>query len=342
MIRAEGIVLVKKGKASHAFERREVTLAPLQANEVQIQVKSFGLNYADVMARQGLYREAPPMPCVLGYEVVGTVSAIGSGVEESWIGKRVVAFTRFGGYATIVNTAVHAIAEIDGLNDEQALSLATQGVTAYYMVERAANVQAGEKVLVHAAAGGVGLALIQLCKRKGAFVCAKVGDASKMLTVKEFGADAGVDYSKLPYEISVNEWLNGRKLDVSFNAVAGETYKKDMQLIGAGGRLVLFGGAALSGKRWGIFSGLNFMRQMGIVLPIGLMMQSKSVLGVNMLKIADEHPEVVTECLRGIIALTKSVEYIPAPSNMYGIDALAEAHSLLESGKSVGKICVSW
>lgn len=338
----QAFVLTAKGRPENAFSLREITLPALQPKQVMIAVEAFGLNYADVMARLGLYREAPPFPCVIGYEVVGTVTQTGSEADSSFLGKRVVAFCRFGGYARHVITEEHAVAVIGDLDAAEALALATQFVTAQYMVERSANVQPGERVLIHAAAGGVGTALIQLCKRKNALVCAKIGSRSKEQIVRDLGADEVVVYKESPYEDGVNRWLGKDRLDVSFNPVAGSTFKKDMQLLGTGGRMVLFGGSELSGTRWGFLSSLNFVRKMGLIIPIGLMMRTKSVIGVNMLKVADFKPHVLTQCMKEVVELAKSGEIRPVIGERFTEENFTEAHRQLESGTTIGKLAVFW
>lgn len=341
-INSQGFFLTRHGKAESAFELRDLPVKVPGSGEVLIEVEAFGLNYADVMARHDLYKEAPPLPAVLGYEVVGFIRQVGEGVNPDLIGKRVVAFTRFGGYARHAVTVASGVSEIGDMPAEEALALSTQFVTAYYMTEYLSPVHAGEKVLIHAAAGGVGTALIQLCKWKNAFVYAKIGSDSKAQLVRALGADVVVNYNESDYRQQVQSHLKQSSLDITFNPVGGSTFKKDMQLLGAGGKLIIFGGSERSGKKWGIFSTLNFVRKMGIVIPVFLMMKSKSILGVNMLKIADEKPEVLAECLQKVVALTKEGVLKPQVGAKFTSDALADAHALLESGRSTGKISVFW
>ena len=303
-----GYFLVKYGKSSSAFEKREFQLLELKDDEVCIEIESFGLNYADVMARNKLYGEAPALPCILGYDVVGRITKIGKNISAEKIGKRVLAFTRFGGYAKHVNTPIHAVVEIDDIPSNKALALGTQYVTAYYMCNYLINIHKNDGVLIHAAAGGVGQALVQFCKAKGAIVYAKVGAESKIKIVEELGADFVINYKKEDYFKQMLYLLKDNRLQTSFNPIAGASFKKDLKLLGSGGKIILFGGSERSGKHWGILSSLNFVRKMGILLPITLMMKSKSILGVNMLKIEGEE--------------------------------LAKAHDLLESGISIGKISV--
>jgi NADPH2:quinone reductase len=342
MKQTEAFHLIKKGTAEKAFELRSLSLPELKSNQVLIDVEAFGLNYADVMARLGLYREAPPMPCVIGYEVVGIISQVGDQVNTDLIGKRVVGFCRFGGYSKHVITENYAVSVIDEMDSGLALSLATQFVTAYYMVNRSANVQAGEHVLIHAAAGGVGTALIQLCKLKGAYVIAKVSSKEKEKLVRNLGADEVINYKEGDYEKQVSDCLGSERLDISFNPVAGGTFKKDWSLLGTGGRMVLFGGSELSNGKWGLLSTLNFVRKMGLVVPIGLMMRSKSLIGINMLKIADFKPQVLTECLNEVVNMVKQGQIHPVVGGVYKQNELKTAHRLLEEGKTVGKLIIEW
>ena len=342
MKQTEAFHLVKKGISETAFELRSLSLPGLEADQVLIDVEAFGLNYADVMARLGHYREAPPMPCVIGYEVVGRISEVGENADKGLIGKRVVGFCRFGGYAKQVITQNYAVSVIDDMDAGIALSLATQFVTAYYMVNRSANVQAGERVLIHAAAGGVGTALIQLCKLKGAHVIAKVSSKEKEKLVLELGADEVINYKAGAYEEQISTRLGSERLDISFNPVAGTTFKKDWALLGTGGRMVLFGGSELSNGKWGILSTLNFVRKMGFVVPIALMMRSKSIIGINMLKIADFKPNVLTQCLNEVVQMVKQGQIHPVVGGVYKEGELKMAHRLLEEGKTVGKLIIEW
>lgn len=338
----KAVVLKRKGKPNQAFEIQNINLPKLNADEVLIDSESFGLNYADVMARNGLYRDAPPMPCVIGYEVVGLVIEAGSDVEKSIVGKRVLSFCRFGGYGKHVITKHQAAVIIDDLPSQEVLALSTQAVTAYYMTDVLAPVQKGDRVLVHAAAGGVGTILIQLAKRRGATVIAKVGTSEKKSLVKNLGADYVINYRETDYVAEIKSVLQGGQIDISYNPVGGATFKNDWRSLGPGGRLFIFGGSALSGGKFGVFSALNFLRKMGLILPAAMMMSSKSILGVNMLKIADYHPEIMHNCLKELLELYQNNEIKVCVGGVFDVEQIDEAHALLESGKSTGKISVRW
>src|SRR6185369_6233152 len=135
---------------------------------VRIRVHAAGLNFAEVMARQGLYPDAPKPPCVVGYEVAGVVDALGPGVDGPAVGARVLALVRFGGHAELVCAPVRQVVELPGaLGFEEAAAIPVNYLTAYHMLFRVANVRPGQRVLVHMAAGGVGLAVLQLCRTVG-------------------------------------------------------------------------------------------------------------------------------------------------------------------------------
>lgn len=339
----KAIFLNKKGNADQAFEIKETRKPEIsKLDDVLIKVEAFGLNYADVMARHGQYKEAPPFPAILGYEVVGIVEAVKNSKNNHLIGKRVVGFTRFGGYAEYALSKEFGVVVIDNMDVGKALCIATQYVTAYYMTSVATNLFKGDKVLVHAGAGGVGTALIQLCKLKGCTVIATAGSSEKISYTKSQGADYGINYRHSDYALEVNKQLKEKRIDVTFNPIAGSTFKKDFGLIGSGGRIILFGGSELSGKKWGILSGVNFIRKMGFRLAIGLMMRSKSIIGVNMLKIGDNKPEILKHCLTEVTKLISEGKLDPQVGASFSAINIAKAHNLLESRKSTGKVIVKW
>ena len=339
----KAVFLVNKGDAKKAFEIRETGQPQIKADDdVLVKVEAFGLNYADVMARNGLYREAPPMPSIIGYEVVGTVEAIGKSVDPSLLGKRVVGFTRFGGYAEYAITKSFGCVVVDDMPAGKALCIGTQYVTAYYMSHVATNLFEGDKVMIHSGAGGVGTALIQLCKLKGCTVFANAGSQEKLDYIKQQGADYAINYRTEDYQTEIKKVLGKDRLDCTFNPIAGSTFKKDFALIGSGGKVILFGGAERSGKKWGILSTLNFVRKMGIIIPIGLMMRSKSVVGVNMLKIGDNKPKLLSKCLIEVTQLIKDGKLNPHVGGEFNVSDIAEAHAMLENRKSIGKIIVKW
>ena len=160
--------------------------------------------------------------------------------------------------------------------------------------------------------------------------------------MSNLGADHVINYRTENYQERIHEVLGKERLDVTFNPIAGSTFKKDFSLLGSGGRIVLFGGSERSGKKWGILSTLNFVRKMGFILPIANMMRSKSILGVNMLKIGDNRPKVLQRCMKEVVEMVKSGEVKPYVGATFKVEDINKAHALLESRSSIGKITVHW
>ena len=197
---AKAYHIVKFGKPEKAFELRDVQLPPITADDVLVEVEAFGINFADVMARLGLYQDCPPLPAVVGYESVGRVKQKGKNVDNVEVGDRIIAFTRFGSYSQEVVTSKDAIAKItDDYPVGKALALATQYCTAFYAAHVVTNVMPGDKVLIQAAAGGVGTALTQLCKRKDCIIYGTAGSDVKLDYIKENGVTHPINYRKIDF-----------------------------------------------------------------------------------------------------------------------------------------------
>lgn len=339
----KAVVLTKFGDPERAFEIREVDKPTCEAHQVLIKVEAFGLNFADILARTGMYPETPELPCVIGYEVVGFVEEQGSEVAENLIGKRVVGMTRFGGYAEYATTDYRAVGEIGlGYPAGKALALATQFSTAYMCARESVNLYPGERVLIHAAAGGVGIGLCQMALNAGCTVFGTAGSAEKVAFLKAMGVQHPINYCENAYEKEIAKILGNNRLDVAFNSLAGKSVKKDFKLLGYGGKLVVFGAASRTGKGSGIIAGLRLMLQTGLFTPLAFIMKSKSILGVNMLKLGDSKPLLVAKCLHAVIAEAEAGKLNPEVQKMGVIDELNLAHRRLENRDTIGKTAVFW
>src|ERR1700747_860466 len=239
-----------------------------------------GINFADVMARMGLYPDAPKPPCVIGYEVAGTVLELGEGVNGLVPGQRVLAGTKFGGYATQVAVpASDGVPLPDSLTFEQGAAIPVNYVTAWAALIRYGAVQPGERVLIHAAAGGVGIAATQIAKRAGAEVYG-TASPSKHERCRELGVDHALDYTTPGWERDVPP------LDVILGAVAGKSFRTSYSLLPPGGRLCAFGASSLvSGQRRNILTALGTVVRMARFNLIKQMSESKAVIGLNMLSL---------------------------------------------------------
>lgn len=333
----EAIYIIKNGTPEAAFERRSLKLDSPGELEALIEVEAFGLNFADVLARRGLYRDCPPLPAVVGYEVVGKVTEVGKEVNNIKVGDRVIAFTRFGGYASHVVTDARGAAKIpDDYPVGKALALGVQYTTAYFCAEMAATVYQGDTVLIQAAAGGVGTALVQLCKLKGCKIYGTAGSDKKLEFLKNQGVDVPINYRNQDFSEVINE-----KIDVAFDSVGGSTYKKSFKLLGEGGRMVFYGAASQT-EAGNFFSKIRFALSFGFYHPVQFIMNSKSVAGVNMLRIADFKRELLQHAIEQVVKLAAEGKVDPHVGGLYPIDQLNEAHSALENRGTMGKIGILW
>ncbi len=339
----KAIYLVKTGDAGAAFELRDAPDPSPAEGEVAIAVEAFGLNYADVSARHGLYQDAPPMPSVLGYEVVGRIDGVGAGVSGLSEGERVCALTRFGGYATRAVTDARAVAVIpDDMDAGVAAALPTQGCTAYYMAIDSLNLHEGDHVLIHAAAGGVGTLLVQMCKEIGCVVYGTAGSADKLDLLRELGVDYAINYRTNDFVADIERLRGAQGLDVIFDSIGGAYVRRGMNLLAAGGKMVCFGAASHESGRFQVFRSLAFLASWGLPHPVPLLMKSRSLVGVNMLRISDERPEVLGRCMRGVAEMALAGRLKPIVGGRFDAARIGEAHELLESRRSTGKIVVSW
>jgi len=336
----KAVVLTRFGNAQEAFSIDEVPTPKMGVDEIRIKVTSFGLNYADVMARKGLYPECPPLPTVLGYEVVGTVLEIGETAEtELSVGDRVMSFTRFGGYAQEVCVPAMAAVKVSDSDDaSELLCLCTQYATAWYAATWLNTISNGDVVLVHAAAGGVGTALVQIAKNAGASVVGTAGSAKKLEHISANGVDVAINYREDNfYEVLEQKDI---RIDVAFDPIAGKNFKQSFKRLNYGGRIVNFGVSARSSSK--LLPTLKVFFQTGFYNPIKLMAKSQSILGLNMLKIGDYKPDYLSKILREVYDEYKKGKLKPHVGMVVPIEELNHAHEALENRKTMGKVVVRW
>lgn len=337
------ITLVREGDAHKAFEVREMPVPIPGEKEVLVRVSHFGLNYADVMARKGLYNGRPPLPCVLGYEVVGTVEDAGREVTHVKKGDRVLAFTMFGGYAQYACADTRAVVRISpDTCAEEATALATQYCTAWFAACQMVNLKPGDRVLVHAAAGGVGTALVQIARWKGCEIFGTASTPEKLEYMKEQGVHHAINYKQTPFDKTILDILGDNKLDVAFDPIGGRSFRKSMSLLGAGGRIVAYGASEWSASRGRLTDKLKLAFGFGFLHPIALLMQSRSVIGVNMLRIGQSRPEYLQQCMLEVYEAYQNGILRPTIDSVHLAENISEAHLRLEKRKTIGKVVVKW
>lgn len=339
----KAVVLTKTGNSKDVFEIQNVPAPLPESHEIQIKVSTFGLNYADVMARKGIYAAAPPLPSILGYEAVGIVSAVGKEVTHFKVGDRVLGFARFGAYAEYCN--VNAIASIklpETIPDAEATALATQYCTALYMANWKANIRKGEVVLIHAAAGGVGHALIQIAQQAGCKIVATAGSDEKITYLKKLGVDLAINYTHTNFQHEIETHFGKRSIDAVFDPIGGKDHKKNRNLLAIGGRLIMFGISSFSNKKGTKFDQLQLAAQFGILSPLTFLINSITISGVNMLHIAEQKPEIIGQLLQEAISGFVEGSFKPKIALTAPATKIFEAHQKLSNRSTIGKVAIHW
>jgi NADPH:quinone reductase-like Zn-dependent oxidoreductase len=327
------VVITKAGDPSVLQVQERPDPPPPGPGQVTVAVRAAGVNFADTMARVGLYEDAPPLPCVVGYEVSGTITAVGEGVDPAREGERVMAGTRFGGYAEqVVVNERDAIPLPDGLSFEQGAAIPVNYATAWAGLLGYGSLRAGERVLIHAAAGGVGIAATQLAKAAGAEVH---GTASpgKHARILELGVDRAIDYR-------VKGWEKGLPTyDLIMDAIGGASFRRSYDLLRPGGRLVAYGASSVHqdetrNLRKAAPQALRMLRGFDLIKQMGA---SKAVIGLNMLSLWDDRgtlepwiAPLADALASGVVApvVHAAVPFVDAP----------EAHRIIGTRQNVGKV----
>lgn len=329
------VVEITKHGGPEVLQVRERPDPPLGRGEVRIEVAAAGINFADVMARIGIYPDAPKPPCVVGYEVAGTIIDLGEGVESFTSGQRVIASTMFGGYASqVVVAATDVIPLPDELTFEQGAALPVNYGTAWAGLIGYGNLQPGERVLIHSAGGGVGIAATQIAKHTGAEVYGTASPA-KHARIAELGVDHPLDYTKAGWERGLP------KFDLIMDAVGGKSLRRGYNQLRAGGRLVAFGAsAAVSGEKRNLVSGLGTLLRMPRFNMVKQISESKAVIGLNMLSLWKDHG-TLAPWIVPLQELMDNGTIQPVVAGAFGFEQAGEAQRMITERRNVGKVVLT-
>jgi NADPH:quinone reductase-like Zn-dependent oxidoreductase len=333
------LVLVKHGAPDQALEVRDWPEPKMGPEDVLIDVKATGINFADILARMGLYPDAPKPPCVMGYEVAGVVSAVGAQVSGFQPGQRVIAATRFNGFAERAAPRAQDVLPLpDRMSFEQGAALPVNYGTAYSAIVLMAAVRPGETVLVHAAAGGVGIAALQLLRNRGADVIG-TASASKHDAIRAQGAKHAIDYRTQDVAKEVERITGGRGVDVVLDAL-GE-FRKSYALLGAGGRLVMYGASKLAtGERRNMVKALKEVATMPRFNALKLMNDTKAVIGLNLLKWWDKRGSL-DELTSPLMELANQGVIEPVVAATFPFERAADAHRFIQERRNIGKVVLT-
>ena len=309
--------------------------------EVLVRVNAAGLNFADILARQGLYPDGPRKPCIMGYEVSGIIEAVGAEVEQSLVGKPVIAMTRFGGQAELVAvSAMQVFEKPDQLSFEQGAAIPVNYLTAWALLVTMGGLQKGEAVLIHNAGGGVGLAALDIAKHLGAKTYG-TASPSKHEFLKARGLDHAIDYRGQDWLPVLIDLTQGRGVELAIDPLGGASWKKTYRALRTTGRMGVFGmsTASASGIR-GKLRAMKALAQAPKFHPLGLMNRNKGVFGLNLGHLWGEGEKVAAwtqEIMRGV-----AEGWIqPHVDRAFPFDQIAAAHAYIEARKNIGKVVLT-
>ncbi|MEA2427981.1 MAG: hypothetical protein QOF37_1609, partial [Thermoleophilaceae bacterium] len=292
-----------------------------------------------------LYQDAPKAPCVVGYEFAGDVESVGPDVSGVSVGDRVMGGSRFGGYSELVVTAAdNLVALPDDWSYEEGAALPVVYGTAYAGLVRYGALREGERVLIHAAGGGVGIAATQIAKLAGAGEIFGTASGSKHDAVRGFGVDHPIDYTKSDFAKEIRR-ITGDKLalDLILDGVGGSSFRKGWSLLRAGGRLVGIGASSVTsggGEKRSIPGVARMLIGTPILHPLSMMASSRGFIGVNMLTLWDSKGSLdeFIEPLRGWV---ESGQLRPVVAEAFPLERGGDAHRFIQERKNVGKVVLT-
>jgi NADPH:quinone reductase-like Zn-dependent oxidoreductase len=321
--------IARKG-GPEVLEMREAPDPQPAPDEVRIRVRAAGVNFADLMARRGLYPDAPKLPFVPGYEVAGDVDA----GPQGRIGQRVLALTRFGGYSDVVVVPAKRAVEIPPrMSYAEAAAIPVNWLTAWHMLVELCNVKRGQRVLIHTAAGGVGTAAVQICRKLGAESIG-TASASKHPRLRDLGLAHAIDYRKQDFEEEVKRITGGRGVHVVLDAVGGASIKKGWRCLAPTGKLVLFGASSVMQGPVGM---LSSVLRMTPFWPLKVMQSNKALIGVNIGRLWGLEDLLIAE-LRAVLQGVAEGAFRPIVDLEVPLAEAPQAHRRLEQRENFGKV----
>jgi NADPH:quinone reductase-like Zn-dependent oxidoreductase len=336
-------VVIPRHGGPEVLEVRERPDPQVAPGEIRIAVEAAGINFADLMARTGMYPDAPKPPTVVGYEVAGRVETIGDGVEGFAVGDRVMAATRFGGYAELVSVTAASVVRLpDSLGYEQGAAFPVNYATAYAGVVVMGGLRAGDRLLIHAAAGGVGIAATQIARGRGAEIFG-TASAGKHEAIRAQGVDHAIDYRNEDFEAVVDRITGGEGIDIAFDAIGPSSFRRDYRLLRPGGRLVCYGLSEVqSGDRRSIPSAVRSLAAMTTsTMPwwksMGIMNENKGVFGLNMLHWWDAEGDM-SRAIDPLMTELEEGTLSPVVAEAFPFDRAADAHRFIHERRNVGKV----
>lgn len=333
------LVIPRHGTAD-VFELREGPEPVPGDGDVRIRVRAAGVNFSDILARMGVYPDAPKLPMVVGYEVAGVVDAIGHGVTTVHPGDRVVALTRFGGYADVVSVPAGQVYRFpDRLSDAEAAAVPVTYLTGAIALYKMAALTAGETVLIHNAGGGVGIAATQLARLRRAVVIG-TASAAKHNALHTFGVEHTIDYRHANVESDVKRITRGRGVDVVLDPLGGRSFGASYRMLAPLGRVVMLGVSSMVGERRDTWRMLRSWWEMKPFDPLSLINRNRGVFGLNLGHLWDERSRL-QPLMDLIMSELHAGRLSPVVARTFPLEQAADAHRYIQSRANIGKVVLT-
>jgi NADPH2:quinone reductase len=308
--------------------------------EVRVRVRAIGINYAEVLSRKGLYGWAPRLPYVPGMEAFGEVDAVGPDAHERRVGETVVVGAQYGCYAEIVCVPEgQALPAFGSFTPEENAAFAVNYLTAWVALFEMARLRPTDRVLIQAAAGGVGTAAVQLAKRFGCTVYGAAGSEAKLGLLRRLGVDHAVNYRAGDFERELREVTAGQGVDVVLELVGGEVHRQSLRLLAPLGRVVVAGFASLDLRWWSPLSWWRTWRDLPRANVRQMATGSWGMLATHVGYLL-EHRERLATLWRDLTGFVARHGIRPVVGATFPFEEVGRAHALMESRASVGKIVV--
>lgn len=335
----KAIILERHG-GPEVLRVREVPDPEPGPGEVRVRVEAIGVNYAEVLSRKGLYGWAPAMPYTPGMEATGTIDALGAGVEGRATGERVIVGAQYGAYAErIVVPERQALPAIPGFSTDENAALAVNYLTAWVALMEMARLRPTDRVLVTAAAGGVGTAAVLVATRFGCATVGLAGSDEKLGQIRALGAEAAVNYRSPGFPARLRDAAGPDGFDVVLEVVGGEVFRAVWPVLAPFGRVVVAGFASLALQRWNPLSWLRTWRDLPRADIRSLAPASAGLMGTHVGYLLADPPRLA-RVWGELMAFVAAHGIRPVVGATFAFDRMPEAHRLMESRRSVGKIVV--
>ena len=328
---------LKAGSLANMQANKE-DLPPPAAGEVTVAVRAIGLNFADIFAIWGLYGATPEGSFVPGLEYAGEVAAVGEGVKSVQVGDRIMGVTRFGAYASHLNIDVRYVIPLPaGWSYEEGSAYLVQVLTAYYGLKQLGAIQHGQTVLIHSAAGGVGIWANRIAKQYEAYTIGSVGSPHKLDFLRQEGYDGGIVRSQ-NFKKDLENALDGRELHLIMECIGGKILEQGYEILAPQGRMIVYGSARYGsvGNRPNYLKLLYYYLTRPKIDPQKMPEHNKSVMGFNLIWLY-HRAELMHQLLGELSQLNLGKPHV---GHTFEFQELKDAILKFQTGKTIGKVVV--